>query len=82
MPQYLNNLIGGITNQIYLIVNVIQVGTLGGGGSLGIDSTLLEVDVIVGRAVLQRFLCVFHPANGQVGFAYAPLTYVNINLIT
>ena len=67
MPQYLNTVMGGVANQIYLIVG--DIGTAIGGPSF-----------ILGTTVLERFYCVFDTANKQVGLANTPFTNANLNL--
>jgi cathepsin E len=74
MPQFLNIPIGGITTLLYLAVN--DIGTLGGpfgGGS---------VHFIFGKALLERFYCVFDFGNKRVGFANTPSTFANLNVNT
>ncbi|KAJ6611900.1 aspartic peptidase domain-containing protein [Mycena sp. CBHHK59/15] len=66
-PRSLNTLIGGIANQIYLVV--ADLGSSSGSG----------LDFMLGVVFLQRFYSVFDFTNKQVGFANTPFTHATTN---
>ncbi|KAF9473456.1 aspartic protease [Pholiota conissans] len=66
-PRTLNTDIGGVRNDIYLIVN--DLGTPSGEG----------FDFVNGFAFLERFYSVFDTANDRVGFATTPFTTATTN---
>jgi len=66
-PRSLNTDIGGVSGNIYLIVN--DIGTSSGGG----------LDFINGKAFLERFYAVFDTANHRVGLATTPFTHATTN---
>ena len=60
---------GGIANQIYLIVHSLD--TISGGD---------RFSFIIGLTALERFYSVFDTDNKQVGLAKTRFTNANINL--
>jgi len=66
-PRSLNTLIGGVANDVYLVVN--DLGTPSGEG----------LDFINGFTFLERFYSVFDTANKRVGFATTPFTTATTN---
>ena len=66
-PRTLNSLIGGNSQNVYLIVN--DLGTPSGEG----------LDFINGFTFLERFYSVFDTANKQVGFAETNNTFAQTN---
>ena len=69
-PQHLNAMLGGVANQMYLVVQ--DIGSLSGGG----------MDFIIGMTSLQRYYTVFDSTNQRVGFAQTSFTNVTINTST
>ena len=66
-PRYLNNMIGGNSNSIYLVVT--NIGWNSGSG----------LDFILGYTFLERFYSVFDTTNSAVGFATTVYTNANTN---
>nr|GAT57455.1 aspartic proteinase [Mycena chlorophos] len=66
-PRSLNTAIGGVSNDIYLVVN--NLGTPSGEG----------FDFINGYTFLERFYSVFDTGNKRVGFATTPFTTATTN---
>jgi cathepsin E len=66
-PRALNSEIGGVSSNIYLIVN--DLGSPSGEG----------LDFILGMTFLERFYSVYDSGNQQVGLAYTPFTFANTN---
>jgi len=66
-PRAMNKVIGGVSENVYLIVN--NIGTESGQG----------LDFINGYAFLQRYYSVYDADKQQVGFATTPFTYAKSN---
>ena len=66
-PRAYNNLIGGETDSIYLVVY-----------DLGQELSQ-ELGFIAGMALLERLYCVFDTTNSRVGFATTKFTSANTN---
>ena len=66
-PRAYNNLIGGETDSIYLVV--YDVG----------QELSQELGFIAGMALLERLYCVFDTKNSRVGFATTQFTSANTN---
>ncbi|KAG2368809.1 aspartic peptidase domain-containing protein [Suillus spraguei] len=66
-PRSLNTYIGGVTDDIYLVVN--SIGTPSGEG----------LDFINGYTFLERFYAVFDTTHSQVGFATTAYTDATTN---
>jgi cathepsin E len=66
-PRAYNNVIGGETDGIYLVV--YDVGQV----------LSQELGFIAGMALLERLYCVFDTTNSRVGFATTQFTSANTN---